>query len=113
MCGTEIQLFLKRLYFASNPCILDIEGVIVAVTSTDILFHLGKEEISYQQMPDRLGRLCSHILTQRNFYPLYPPNDEVNINYLRYELNAGIPILPHILILPSDFRYFIKVYNVC
>ncbi|XP_054716547.1 DNA polymerase alpha subunit B-like [Uloborus diversus] len=103
----------KRLYLASDPCILDIEGVIVAVTSTDILFHLGKEEISYQQMPDRLGRLCSHILTQRNFYPLYPPNDEVNINYLRYELNAGIPILPHILILPSDFRYFIKDINGC
>lgn len=32
--------------FVSDPALLDIEGVVVALTATDILFHLGKEEIS-------------------------------------------------------------------
>jgi len=30
----------------SDPCMLDIDGFIVGLTSTDILFHLGAEEIS-------------------------------------------------------------------
>ena len=30
----------------SDPALLDIEGVVVALTATDVLFHLGKEEIS-------------------------------------------------------------------
>lgn len=31
----------------SDPALLEIEGVVMALTSTDILFHLGKEEISW------------------------------------------------------------------
>lgn len=103
----------KRLYFASDPCILNIEGILFGLTSTDILFHLGKEEISYPQLPDRLGRLCRHILLQKNFYPLYPPNEEMNIDYLHFEHSAGIPVMPHILILPSDLRHFIKDIDGC
>jgi len=30
----------------SDPCTLDIDGVIIGLTSSDILFHLGAEEIS-------------------------------------------------------------------
>ncbi|GFY76565.1 DNA polymerase alpha subunit B [Trichonephila inaurata madagascariensis] len=103
----------KRLYLASDPCVLNIEGVIFAITSTDILLHLGKEEISYPQQPDRLGRLCKHILTQKNFYPLYPPNEEINVDFLHYEHYAGLPVMPHVLVVPSDFRCFIKNINGC
>ncbi|KAF8770821.1 DNA polymerase alpha subunit B-like [Argiope bruennichi] len=103
----------KRLYLASDPCILNIEGVIFAITSTDILFHLGKEEISYPQQPDRLGRLCKHLLTQKHFYPLYPSSEEINIDFPHYELHASLPVMPHVLIVPSDFRYFIKDINGC
>ncbi|GFT28239.1 DNA polymerase alpha subunit B [Nephila pilipes] len=103
----------KRLYLASDPCILNIEGVLFAITSTDILFHLGKEEISFPQQPDRLGRLCRHILAQKNFYPLYPPNEEVNIDFLHFEHHAALPVMPHVLVVPSDFRYFIKNVNGC
>lgn len=30
----------------SDPALLNIEGTVLALTATDILFHLGKEEIS-------------------------------------------------------------------
>lgn len=103
----------KRLFLASDPCILKIDGVLFGVTATDVLFHLGKEEISYPQLSDRLGRLCGHILTQKNFYPLYPPNEEINIDYLHFENSAGIPVMPHIMVLPSDLRHFIKDINGC
>ncbi|GIX74563.1 DNA polymerase alpha subunit B [Caerostris extrusa] len=103
----------KRLYLTSDPCLLNIEGVIFGITATDVLFHLGKEEISHPQQPDRLGRLCKHLLTQKNFYPLYPPSEELNIDFLHYEHHASLPVMPHILVVPSDLRYFIKDINGC
>ena len=30
-----------------DPCMLNIDGVLIGVTSTDILLHLGREEISW------------------------------------------------------------------
>ena len=46
------QTFAKNIKPLSDPCVLDIAGVRLAVTSTDVLFHLGKEEISF---PPRNG----------------------------------------------------------
>jgi len=70
------------IFKASDPCMLDIEGVIFGITSTDILFHLGKEEISFPpHSGDRLRRLANHLVQQRSFYPLYPPNFEMSIDY--------------------------------
>lgn len=104
----------KKLFLAPDPCLLEIEGVVFGITSSDILFHLGKEEIAFPpQSPDRLGRLCSHLLAQRSFYPLYPPDEEINIDYLNFEQYALLPVMPHILILPSDLRYFVKDINGC
>lgn len=61
---------------------LDIEGIVFGITSTDILFHLGKEEISHPpHSGDRLRRLANHLVQQRSFYPLYPPNLEMSIDY--------------------------------
>ena len=36
-----------RVYFVSDPCVLSLGGVIVGLTSTDVLLHLGTEEISF------------------------------------------------------------------
>ena len=35
-----------NLTLAADPCMLDIDGIIIGATSTDILMHLGKEEVS-------------------------------------------------------------------
>lgn len=34
------------MQFVSEPCSLSINGVIFGLTSTDLLFHMGAEEIS-------------------------------------------------------------------
>ncbi|KAK2168708.1 hypothetical protein NP493_1223g00005 [Ridgeia piscesae] len=36
----------RKIHFMSDPCTLNINGVVFGVTSTDVLLHLGKEEIS-------------------------------------------------------------------
>ena len=44
-----------------------------------------------------------------SFYPLYPGNEEMSIDYEFFLNHATMPATPHILFLPSDFKQFIKV----
>lgn len=99
--------------FVSDPALLDIEGVVVALTATDILFHLGKEEISTPSQTDRLGRLTRHILKQRSFYPLYPPHESMCVAMEQLENHAHLPYKPHLLVIPSDLRYFAREVEGC
>ena len=49
-------------------------------------------------------------LCSTSYYPLHPPAEDVNIDYEQFEKYALLPYNPDILILPSDLRYFAKVY---
>ncbi|XP_077185336.1 DNA polymerase alpha subunit B [Paroedura picta] len=99
----------QRVLFVSDPCTLEINGVIFGLTSTDLLFHMGAEEISSSSsVLDRFSRILKHVLTQRSYYPLYPPAEEINIDYENFYHYAQLPVTPDVLITPSDLRYFIK-----
>ncbi len=46
-----------NLIMAPDPCTFSVEGVVFGATSTDVLFHLGREEISAPpRSGDRLRR---------------------------------------------------------
>ncbi|MGH0132775.1 UNVERIFIED_CONTAM: hypothetical protein FKN15_050355 [Acipenser sinensis] len=79
----------QRVLLLPDPCTLDLSGVVIGVTSTDILFHMGAEEIS-------------------SYYPLYPPAEEMNVDYEQFQAYAQLPVTPDIFITPSELRYFIK-----
>ncbi|KAL0973853.1 hypothetical protein UPYG_G00212070 [Umbra pygmaea] len=98
----------ERVTLVSDPCTLLIEGVTFGLTSTDILFHMSAEEISCAAGSDRFSRILKHMLTQRSFYPLYPPVEEVNMDYEKFQSYGQMPVCPDILIVPSELRYFIK-----
>jgi len=101
--------FAKNIIPLSDPCVLDIAGVRLAVTSTDVLFHLGKEEISFPpRNGDRMSRLASHLLQQGSMYPLYPPSEDVNLDLERMEQFALLDESPHIMLLPSDLASFVR-----
>ncbi|XP_014969199.2 DNA polymerase alpha subunit B isoform X3 [Macaca fascicularis] len=99
----------KQVQFVSEPCSLSINGVIFGLTSTDLLFHLGAEEISSSSgTSDRFSRILKHILTQRSYYPLYPPQEDMAIDYEMFYVYAQLPVTPDVLIIPSELRYFVK-----
>lgn len=99
----------QRVHFVSDPCTLDVNGVVFGVTSTDLLFHMGAEEISSSSGPsDRFSRILKHVLTQRSYYPLYPPSEEINIDYESFYNHAQMHVTPDVFIVPSELRYFIK-----
>ncbi|XP_062821380.1 DNA polymerase alpha subunit B [Anolis carolinensis] len=104
----------KRVLFVSDPCTLEINGVVVGLTSVDLLFHMGSEEISRSSSGlDRFSRILKHILTQRSYYPLYPPAEEMNVDYEHFYPYASLPVSPDVLITPSDLKFFIKEVLGC
>lgn len=60
---------------------------------------------------DRLGRLADHILSQATFYPLYPPLPGLNLDTSLWKKYACFERQPHIMILPSDVKYYCKTVN--
>jgi len=44
-----------------------------------------------------------------SYYPLYPPNEEMSIDYENYHDVCVMPVTPHIFITPSEFKQYIKV----
>nr|CAG4647137.1 EOG090X07VJ [Megafenestra aurita]SVE92449.1 EOG090X07VJ [Megafenestra aurita] len=105
---------LSHFHFLSDPCILNVDGVFIALTSTDILFHLSKEEIAAAPPgSDRLGRLVSHLFSQQSFYPLFPPAEEMSIDLEHADDFSKLPFTPHLLLVPSDLRHFIKNVQGC
>ncbi|XP_074087201.1 DNA polymerase alpha subunit B [Macrotis lagotis] len=99
----------QRVHFVSDPCTLSINGVILGLTSTDLLLHMGAEEISSSSSTsDRFSRLLKHVLTQRSYYPLHPPFEEMSIDMEHFYSHAPLPVTPDVFIVPSDLRYFVK-----
>lgn len=99
----------KRVHFVPEPCTLGLGSVTLGLTSTDVLFHVGAEEISRASSPsDRFTRILKHILTQRSYYPLYPPQEDVPLDLEHFYTFAQLPLTPDVLIVPSELRYFVK-----
>lgn len=51
---------------------------------------------------DRLSCPCS-------YYPLYPPQEDMAIDYENFYAYAQLPVTPDVFIVPSELRYFVKV----
>ncbi|KAE8682014.1 hypothetical protein F3Y22_tig00111277pilonHSYRG00081 [Hibiscus syriacus] len=83
--------------------------VTIGCCTIDILKHLSGEEMSRHPLDgkpnDRLSRLTSHILSQRDsFYPLYPPAERVPMDFSLAPEALHISPVPDLLILPSDIN---------
>ncbi|PWA22335.1 hypothetical protein CCH79_00012583 [Gambusia affinis] len=62
---------------------------------------------------DRFSRILNHMLTQRSYYPLYPPAEEVNMDYEKFQIHGQMLVTPDILVVPSELRYFVKDVAGC
>lgn len=51
---------------------------------------------------DYFSPICS-------YYPLYPPQEDMAIDYENFYIYAQLPITPDIFIIPSELKYFVKV----
>lgn len=102
-----------NIKYFPDPCLFKINDLILGATTTDIMYHIAKEEVVTMKKSDTLSRLPAHILQQCCFYPLYPPNSEVNVSYQFLESYGMMERLPHVLLLPSKFKTFAKNIQGC
>ncbi|KAI0075068.1 hypothetical protein K474DRAFT_1454783 [Panus rudis PR-1116 ss-1] len=124
-----------RIQLLPNPSRFSLNGIVFAVSSVDVLFHLRKEEFTKRaaevdsiESPgggeaavDPMSNLCRHVLQQRSFYPIFPvPYDlshEVNLDvshseFLDFWSNEPEKAeRPDVLILPSRLKQFVKVVD--
>ncbi|KAK7306232.1 hypothetical protein VNO77_44158 [Canavalia gladiata] len=98
-----------------NPGIFEANEVKVGCCTVDILKQISGEEISRTAVDgkpiDRMSRLANHILNQQSFYPLYPPSESVPLDFSLAPETLQLSLVPDVLILPSDIKYFVKVLN--
>ncbi|CAL9048189.1 unnamed protein product [Musa banksii] len=98
-----------------NPGLFSANEITFGCCTIDILKQLSGEEISRTSTDtmsgDRMGRLVTHILGQRSYYPLYPPSLGVPLDLSLAPEALDIPLIPDILILPSDLSPFVKALS--
>ena len=98
----------RRIHLATNPCTLSVDGVVVGVTSTDVLFHLASDGCDAGLPPgSRLARLAGHLVGQGSYYPLFPSGPGVPLDMTK----AGgweMPVRPDVLVVPSRLAPFAR-----
>jgi DNA polymerase alpha subunit B len=99
-----------------------LNETLFAVTTNDILFHLKCEEITQNAGSDPFARLSTHLLTQRSFYPLFPPPPReslpaglsavgASLDVPNMRLADLVNVTPDVLVVPSMLGTFAKVVD--
>ena len=121
----ELPTASGRVHVVGNPGLFKLNETVVAVTATDVLFQLSSQELfvngrdgsALATLP-RVARLASHLLTQRSFYPLFPPpalaaaQAEAPVD-LRQHAKWRLPVKPDVLIAPSKLQPFARDVGGC
>ncbi|VDM59088.1 unnamed protein product [Angiostrongylus costaricensis] len=106
------NVLVLRLHSVPEPCVVRINGVELALTSSEIISHLSKSEwhrSEDQENRDRIARLASHILEQGSLYPLFPPALPTSIE--ECVKVCSLRSAPHVIVCPSVLASFIKTIN--
>ncbi|KAH3758575.1 DNA polymerase alpha subunit B [Pelomyxa schiedti] len=100
----------QLLSLASNPCTMEVDTAFsIGVTSVDILSDLNTNTIIKSSTPtDRTSALVKHILLQRSFYPLFPPEEGVNMDGDCMD-SLTMSKTPSVLVLPSALSPFAEM----
>lgn len=121
----------------TNPCTLSLNEIVLGISAQDILSDMRGSLVSggkwippaddaTQQRPDTLARLSRAVLSQRHFYPLFPPppppppTDSTSSSGIKIgasidtrflKLGEWLNVRPDMLILPSGLAPFAKVVD--
>ena len=90
----------------NDPAILDVNGIQIGVSSTDIFRGLAESLVNVEENLD-VNKLCARtLLQQRSFYPLFPPHGDL---CLRLPLlnKMMFDVRPHIFVSPATVAAFV------
>ena len=107
----------KHLHLLPNPASFEAGGYTFACSSLDTMMLLTQQELSRmapvqpgQKGPERLGRLASHMVRQRQFLPLFPASADgsIPVDVSACLQRGALSARPHVLLVPSDLGPFAK-----
>ena len=118
----------KQAKVVSNPVNIAVNENVIGISAQDVLFDLRKEEalVGKPKEANLLARLSGHLISQRHFYPIYPPVNRIKLSKTGTEegIPTGMPMdtsylklgewfisTPDMLITPSSLPPFVKVIN--
>lgn len=97
----------------SNPTTFKICQVTFGIVSSDTMKALAATELTRSATQgDRMISLASHVVSQRSFFPVYPPPRGALLDTSLAAEHLRLPLIPNILILPSDLAPFAKMLPV-
>jgi len=94
--------------FLPNPAMFKVNDITIGISNVDVIKHMSKQEISRRgpgEKSNRLTRLASHLISQRNFYPLYPAEKKTPLDHT-HAMRMRMNVQPDLLITPGDLNYF-------
>ena len=103
----------ENLKFLSNPARFSINGIDFGVINSELIRHLiSKSEMFGDSNEHKLTRCIREFVKQRNFYPTYPPRENVSIDISRCcadddGVNYDMPTAPDVLISFSELPPFV------
>uniref|UniRef100_A0A915PZ82 DNA polymerase alpha subunit B n=1 Tax=Setaria digitata TaxID=48799 RepID=A0A915PZ82_9BILA len=103
------QQLSKNILLLPDPAIIRIAGVEFVITASEIIQHLGRDEIGRCEDQDRMSRLVRDLFRQRSLYPLYPANDDITYRLREAIKRTSLLAIPHVAILPSMLAPTVKV----
>ncbi|KAL8254299.1 hypothetical protein R6Q59_032520 [Mikania micrantha] len=102
---------INQITCITNPGIITANKVKVGCCSVDVLKQLSIDVVS-RGIKNRMNTLTNHLLSQRSFYPLYPPAEDIPVDFSLAPEAFQMPVIPDILITPSDLALFVKVLSL-
>ncbi|XP_026478350.1 DNA polymerase alpha subunit B [Ctenocephalides felis] len=102
-----------HLMLLPDPCTINILGILFTLTSTDVVRHMQEEELVHNAGRDIVRRCIRRIFSTRNMYPIYPPSNDVSLDTQLWSQFCEIDSIPHIMVLPSDNKYYIRDIDGC
>lgn len=102
-----------NLVLLPDPCTINVLGILITLTTTDIIKHMQEEELVQNVGRDVVKRCVRRIFSTRNMYPIYPPSYEVSLDTQLWSQYCEIDSIPHIMVLPSDNKYYTRDIDGC
>lgn len=108
-----LKMTHPNVHMLPDPSIIDLNGITIGMTSTDVLDHILNNELAVNA-GEKIKRAVCHLFNQGSFYPLNPPGDDRMCfdSSLAHKF-TNIDLIPNLMILPGDQKCFLRVVNGC
>nr|XP_040225792.2 DNA polymerase alpha subunit B isoform X1 [Anopheles coluzzii] len=118
----KVASFYKNLHFLPDPCVFNLEGVEIGITTVDVIKHLIESECTAANVTigsappiggDKIKRAYGHLFHQASFYPLNPPPEDVPLDVDMLNEFGRLNRVPNIMICPSALNRYVREINGC